>query len=76
MPISIDEYRTPTFTTYKAKQPFSEDVRAKFDDANSNNPTRRYRQDYFPQAGYNPNSNSPNIVQVNINIDEVTLPRY
>ena len=76
MPISIEEYRTPEFSNYKVKQPFSEDVRAKFDAVNTYNPIRRYRQDYFPQAGYNPNANSANVIKINLDRDDLQLPSY
>jgi len=76
MPISMDEFRYPQFITYKQKNPFTEDIRAKFDDANTNSPIRRYRQDEFPQQGYNPSNNSANIVKVNIDSDNMTLLPY
>ncbi|MBV5346645.1 hypothetical protein JZU46_00210 [bacterium] len=76
MPISIDEFRFPKFVVYRQKNPFTEDVRAKFDDANLNTPIRRYRQDSFPQQGYNTNSNKANIVNINLNRDDITLPPY
>ena len=72
----MDEYRTPTFTKYKVKQPFSEDIKAKFQDVNLNNPERRYRQESFPQAGYNPNANSSKVVNINLDRDDLELPSY
>ncbi len=76
MPISIDEYRFPRFVTVKEKKPFTEDVKAKFLDASLNNPTRRYRQDTFPQQGYNTNSNKAIITPINLDSDDITLPPY
>lgn len=76
MPISIDEYRFPRFVTYREKQPYSEDVNAKFLDASLNNPIRRYRQDTFPQQGYNPNANKAIITPINLDTEDLTLPPY
>lgn len=76
MPISIDEFRFPRFVTYRQKNPFTEDINAKFNDAKDNNPIRRYRQDLFPQQGYNPNSNSADTSNINLNRDDISLPPY
>lgn len=76
MPISIDEYKFPKFVVVKEKQPYSENVSDKFLDASANNPLRRYRQDAFPQQGYNPNTNRAIVVPINLDKDEITLPPY
>jgi len=76
MPISIDEYRFPRFVNVEEKKPFSEDSKAKFKDASDNNPIRRYRQDTFPQQGYNPNSNKAITRDVKLDKDEYTLEPY
>lgn len=76
MPISIDEYRFPKFVTVKEKKPYSEDSKAKFQDANLNNPQRRYHADKLPQPGYNPNSNRAVITPINLDSDDLTLPPY
>ncbi len=76
MPISIDEYRYPRAVNIEEKKPFIEDSSAKFLDASLNNPIRRYRQDNFPQQGYNPNSNTAIPRKVNLDKDEYVLPPY
>lgn len=76
MPISMDEYKFPKFVTVKEKKPYSEDAKAKYLDASLNNPLRRYRQDTFPQQGYNPNSNKAVITPVNTDSEDYTLPPY
>ncbi len=76
MPISIDEYRYPKAVRIVDKEPFIEDSSAKFLDASLNNPIRRYRQESFPQQGYNPNSNVAIPRDVKIDKDEYVLPPY
>jgi hypothetical protein len=76
MPISMDEYRFPKFVTPQEKKPFSEDSNAKFLDASLKTPMRRYRQDTFPQQGYNPNSNKAIVTPINLDGDDITLPPY
>ena len=76
MPISIDEYRFPRFVKYIPKKPFIEDRKAKYLDANLNNPLRRYRSDTFPQQGYNPHSNRAVVNNVNLDREDLSLPPY
>jgi hypothetical protein len=73
MPISMDEFRFPRLIKYKDKNPFTENVKAKFMDAASNS-LRRYHADTFPQPGYNPNSNTPKVRKINLENDNITLP--
>lgn len=76
MPITMDAYRFPAFQKYKQQEPFTESKSAKFEAADMQTPIRRYRSESFPQAGYNPNSNSATVKKVNINTDNYTLPSY
>jgi len=74
MPISMDEFRYPRFIRYEEKKPFIEDAKAKFMDGTVFNGLRRFQNEEFPQAGYNPLANIPTIIKVNLDKDDLTLP--
>jgi len=76
MPISMDAYRFPEFVKYKPKLPFIEDSKAKFYATSGEDHLRRYRSGSFPQQGYNPHLNQARVKNININVDDYTLPPY
>lgn len=73
MPISMSEYRTPTFSTYQEKKPFSTKNNAKYQAASGYIPMRRYRSESFPQAGYNPEANSATVKKINLDRDDISF---
>lgn len=81
MPISIDEYKTPTFTRLRDRYPMSYDKTDRFNEVNPRHAAGRYpgevgREGGWKFAGYNPNHNSTRTETFNIRGDNITLKPY
>lgn len=76
MPLTLADFQVPKFLTPTEKLPFGEDPKDKY--LKAADYPRNYRGDgnSFPQAGYNPHSNTAVIKKVNIDSEEYTLPPY
>jgi len=81
MPISIDEYATPSLVRLKDRWPMSYDKKDRFNEINPMNHAARYqgtegREGGWKIAGYNPNHQSNTIERINIRSDDITLRPY
>ncbi len=71
MPISMDEFRSPSWTKLKDRYPMSYDKKDKFHKFETD--SRSFRDGEFKQAGYNPNHDSTRVEKINTETDGITL---
>lgn len=81
MPISIDEYATPTFSRLRERYPISYDKVDRFNEINPRHDASRYmgevgKEGGWKYAGYNPNHNSIRTEKFNTRGDNVVLKPY
>ncbi len=81
MPISENEYRLPTLIKYQERYPMTYDKNARYTDTVVNPKIPQSRANSidgsgWKQAGYNPNSNSTTIENINLTTDSPTLRPY
>jgi len=81
MPISIDEYKQPSFTKLRDRYPMSYDKSDRFNEVFPQHDVERYngtegREGGWKFAGYNPNHQTTRTERFNIRIDDVTLKPY
>lgn len=73
MPISIEEFREPSFIKHRTRYPLSEDKKDRFYKFETNPRSYRGEGITFPQAGYNPNHQSIRVEKINLTTDDYTL---
>jgi len=73
MPISMDEYSTPSWIRYKEGYTIARQTNKRSRFINFGDYPRNYRGGDFPQAGYNPNHQSVRVEKVNLYNDDITL---
>ena len=71
MPISMEAFRKPYWIKYEEGATLARDDSLKFMDYSAQ--PRRYRNGYWPQAGYNPNHNSTRVEQIRLDSEDITL---
>ena len=81
MPVSIEEYKTPTFERTQERYPMSYDKTDRFNEINPRHMAERYpgdqgREGGWKQAGYSPEHQSTRIEHITIRSDDVTLKPY
>ncbi len=76
MPISIEEFRTPSWVRSKERYPISENKKDKFNTICPRHDMARYNGDPatgWKQAGYNPAHNSKKVERIKVDTDNITL---
>lgn len=81
MPISMDEFSTPTFIRLQPRYPMSYNKEDRFNEICPRDFANRYQGDIGREggwkcAGYNPNSQSTRIEKIKIRSDSITLRPY
>jgi len=81
MPISIEEYATPSFIRYKERYPLSYDKDDRYNEINPRHYASRYqgsegREGGWKQAGYNPHHQTTSIERIRIRSDDLQLRPY
>lgn len=81
MPISIDEYATPSFIKYEERYPLSYDKEDRFNEVNPLHTAARYpgtegREGGWKQPGYNPNHQTTTIEKIRVRSDDITIRPY
>ena len=74
MPVGEDSFRYPKFVKIKETYPFGENRKDKFIDTHMH--PRCYRNGDYPMPGYNPHLNRATAVNINIDRDDLILPKY
>ena len=81
MPISMDEFATPSFTRLQQRYPMSYNKEDRFNEINPRQEVARYmgsdgRECVWKQAGYNPNHQTTRIEKIRVRSDDITLKPY
>ena len=81
MPISIEEYKQPSFIKLQDRYPMSYDKTDRFNEVFPQHASGRYQGDMgreggWKLAGYNPNHQATRVERINIRTDDITLKPY
>jgi hypothetical protein len=81
MPVSLEEYRAPSWVRLQERYPMSYDKEDRFNEICPRHHPSRYmgsegREGGWKQAGYNPNHQSTQMERIRIRSDDITLKPY